>query len=425
MKTVFTSLVVLLLGAVIFAMQSSRLRNLRNENDTLNKQTLTHSASSQSPLFHFRSKSTRSNKFPGASMEEVKSFATEWVDFTILTLEEKKRGRLSSDNQERNLQLLHIAQRFSPQNIETVIDVLQTNNEEQFIEQILEEVLIHAAPFSTLAYFLNQPHHGQHLFQSSFSRCAKVDCERAFALYKKHKENPAFDSQSIRNSLLHSLATHDPDRMFTLMTSPDFISDNGIGSHFYTYIFENTEDHLDVIAALKRAQKAQPSSEKLKEFRNDFIASLRDHDLHNIGFEEAQALISAGFSLEEKMQVFSKNAQVIDLATPEKWVKLYMEVELSDWNNWAKKQSDNPKHPLITLMEDIGSTANAHTTKEILDEILANVPAGELRSLAIHAFAQSVVDFRSDPETVAKYVDEIPDGKAKKRILQRIAKAQK
>ena len=430
MKTLLISIAVLLLGGLTFTIQSSRLKNLKQENLTLNKRTQTHSLSPQSQATQFRSESTHSSRSAKASKEVVESFIKEWTDLMALALKTKNKTGLSPNIRERYLQLLRIPQNFSPENIQTVIDAIRIDprfdNKEAIINEVLENAFIQVTPFSAFVYLLNQSHE-QHQLESCFALCSVTDREQAFALYEQHKGNPALDSEIIRDSILLSLADHDPVRMLALATSKEFASDSAKVGISIPHRFEKTEHHLEFMAALQSAQASQPDIEKLKKIRGNYISQL-SNQIERRSFEEAQRLIKGGFTPEEKMQVFSRVSKFNRIgasgASAEEWAKFFLEVELDDWNNWSNEQDNKSKHPFIVLVRDLGQNPNARTT-ETVDKILANVPTGELRNQTILEFAWALAGYGNDPETAVKYANELPEGKAKRRILRRIAKAKK
>ena len=425
MKLILIPIIVIVAGAFIFGLQSTRLKGLRKENQTLSERTPAHSPSPQSHAIQSSSKTTRLNQFPGVSAEEANAFGSELTDLMAFALEAKSRGELKADFRSRYLQLLQAAQKFSPDNIQTVMDILRNDarfpDKEEILEETLENLFVQVAPFSTLAYLLDQPSEERYHFTACFRYCVRHDRKRAFELYEENKENPAFDNQSIRDSLLISLVGYDPDRMLSLMTSDEFVSDNSrIGASANHYL-ETTEEHLEFMEALQRAQKEQPDSKKLQAVHKDYIAQL-SNQIERRGFEEAQKLITAGFSPEEKMQAFSKISRIGDLASTEQWAQLFLEVDLNDWNNWIEDQPNKFKHPFVKLMQSLGFSDN-NNTAETAENILASVPAGELRTEAIKEFAWTLVSYGNDPETAAKYLDEIPEGKVKAKIQRRIAQA--
>ena len=427
MKTILISVAAILVGAFIFGIQSSRLKGLRKENQKLSERTPTRDASPDPYVTQSSSKTSRSNQSLGVSQEEADSFGTELTDLMALALEDKGRGELNADFRERYLQLLQTAQNFSPENIQIVMGIIRADSRfddsEEMIKNILREIFVEVAPFSTLAYLLNHPQDAQHHLESCFNLCSRTDRERAFALYEEHKENPAFDSSSIRNSLLLSLVNHDPDRMLSLMTSDEFVSDNSrIGASANHYL-ETTEEHLEFMEALQRAQKEQPDSEKLQAVHKDYIAQL-SNQIERRGFEEAQRLITAGFSPQEKMQAFSEISRIGGLGSGEQWAKFFLEVNLNDWNDWAKEQPNKPKHPLVEFMGGLDVSENDQTA-ETAERILANAPPGKIRNEAIEEFVWRSVSYGNAPKIVAKYLDELPEGKVKTKIQKRLAKENK
>ena len=427
MKLILIPIIVIVAGAFIFGLQSTRLKGLRKENQTLSERTPAHSPSPQSHTIQSSSKATRLDQFPGVSAEEANAFGSELTDLMAFALEAKSRGELKADFRSRYLQLLQAAQKFSPDNIQTVMDILRNDarfpDKEEILEETLENIFVEVAPFSTLAYLLDQPSEERYHFTACFRYCVTHDRKRAFALYEENKENPAFDSQSIRNSLLTSLVGYDPDRMFALMTSEKFVSDtSNLGSSANDNL-EKVEHHLELMEALQRAQNSQPDSEKLQKFRKSYVAQLANR-IQRRGFEEAQRLLDAGFNSEERMQILYQVAYSGGLTSQEEWAQLFLEVDLKDWNNWIEDQPNKFKHPFVKLMQSLGFSDN-NNTAETAENILASVPAGELRTEAIKEFAWTLVSYGNDPKTAAKYLDELPEGKVKTKIEKRIAKANK
>ena len=425
MKLILIPATIILAGVVIFRLQSSHLKDIQAENKILTNQAAIPSTPVRDCQPQSRSQSSQASHSLVVSLEEANSFGTEYSELMAFALENKGRRNPSPEFREKVLQLFQTAQEFSPENIETVIGILNDDSrfsdKEEVIEETFENIFVEVAPFSTLAYLLKQPSEEQYHFLSCFCNCAARDHERTFAIYEEHKESPAFDNESIRDTLLMTLAQHDPDRMFTLMHSEEFASDKSEIGASVVHQLDKVEYHLDFIEAMQRAKETQPDSEKIEQIRKSYISQL-SNQIERRGFEEAQQLINAGFNAEERMAAYQGISRIGGLSSAEEWGKAFREIELSDWNTWIQDQPNKSKHPFVGVLQSLGHDLGTAQTAE---KILATVPAGELRAQAIKEYTWALVSYGNDPETATKYLDEIPEGKYKTKLQKRIAKAKK
>ena len=142
MKFILILIAFIISGAFVFGIQSSRLKGLREENQSLSERTSAHTASSKTHATQNSSKTADPNLFPGASTEEANSFGTELTDLMALALEVKDRGELNADFEKRHLQLLQTAQNFSPENIQTVMDIIRADSRFDDSEELVDRPLL-------------------------------------------------------------------------------------------------------------------------------------------------------------------------------------------------------------------------------------------------------------------------------------------
>lgn len=408
-----------LTAAIVVAVIAHRHRDL----SALKEETRGLERQVAGPISYLRPEQEESRK--DATAEEVKLVRETMAE--VLTSQNHLGTRQMLDS-ERGKRFLLAARNLSARDIGRLMSDLQSDPRMSGIgrEQIIlacHELFGDIAPFSWrehLAAHRDFPE-WQNFFDAACRSCLREDGKRALALIEQEaaRGNPAVATTAIRSSVLLELAVSDPDKMLERAASPELAADPDALFKLGGFVddkFDSPADHRQFLAALRRAQEKNPSP-LLTTIREDYTREMAGQ-LGGWPAADAITLIDSEFTLEERFSVAEQSASHIDLTDPDAWVDWYLKIDPAAWSEWANRQENRSKHPLIRQIES-RAIKDSQTPRGWLEKI----PPGPLHDQATLAYCWMIAD--RDPDLAAGYLDKLPASKGRQNLVRKIEAARR
>lgn len=232
--------------------------------------------------------------------------------------------------------------------------------------------------------------------------------------------NPDLADSGIRQNILIEEARIDPDRMLARAVSPDFASDADalarLGSFVASTLNEPSE-HQRFLAALRRAQAGADPHPQLEKIRAEYVAGL-SNSLVDFTFEDSSALVDSEFTPDEKLALAGTASPRGDLSEPAKWADWFLKIDPEAWKEWNARKGTKGKHPASDIVSNW-----AQSDYQAAGKWLESVPAGELKLEMSLEYAWRIAGI--DPDHAATYLHELPESKAKRNLIKKIAENRK
>jgi hypothetical protein len=360
------------------------------------------------------------------TQQEATTEQFEHVRETLIEVVLSYQDRTGRRDPERIKRLLLAAGNFSANDIAQLIPLLSDDPRLAGIDadrtfKACRKLFSEIAPFAWRDYLAaHRDLPGwQDLFDAAVANCLRADDKRALAMIEQEtaKGNPEVATSGIRSSVLLALADSDPDKMLARAISPEFTADPDALFKLGGFVDDKLEtpaDHLRFLAALRRAQKKNPSP-VLAEIRKDYVNEMAN-GLYQWPAVDAISLISSEFTPAERFHVAEQCASRIDLSDPEKWINWFLKIDPAEWSEWSKREGNPSKHPLVRQI-----ASRSIQDSEEPARWLGMIPPGELREQATLEHAWTIAD--RDPDRAASYLAKLPDSKGKQNLIKKIGAA--
>ena len=254
------------------------------------------------------------------------------------------------------------------------------------------------------------------LFNQGFEQCLISDPSEALLLYENgiKAKKAEFQTSRIRTEVLNALARWQPDRMLELALRSEFQDDpealNYLGSRAEAQM-GNPVEAVQFLEALDRKLEKESELTFLQELRGDFVNAMSERP-----FGEVKEFVSLAFDRQEQLQFFAQHNAIRGYGERGEWNQWgdwFLEIEPSEWKEWAGESRQEGKHPLVTLIRN-----SAQRNRSFGESYLKRIPEGPLRDEATLEFALGLAGWQ--PERAAVYLEELPDSEGKTKLEKKI-----
>lgn len=394
MKTILLVVTILVGFSFLWGLQQAELKNLSHEKKKLQTTQRTKNKQSFSPRVHRLTASA-----PEVSNEEVMSFQESFL-VEFLELEAAGKDFYSNEAYDRKNQHIRLARNFSTANLATLIESIRTDNRvtdpDRVIDQMITQIFVPAAPFTTLECIRTQGPimEGNDYLAFCFAQCLLENPRRALQIYQEEApQDNRFHKGRIQFDVLITLAAIDPHEMLALASSKDLQENTQsllkkssfIGREIVKQL-DSAKDYASFLALVQQAHEEDPSSDSVAQIRKSTVEALSS-EVTSWPFDEAQLFLNAGFTEDERFQAYSRTFYDAEIRSREQWANHLLKIELANWQQWAKKNEVDNRHPLHEFM-----CRWPFVDAKSANNFLERMPVSDLRDQILEGYPQLLPD---------------------------------
>ena len=418
MKPAFIITAIFAAAATIGTWQNSRLSHLKQQSVSLETRA-TQPVSVRSP------RSPEPTVKP-ISQAEQDAFCEQVITELLAHMEHSNRD--VPDQAERRRNWLLTSAKFSAADIERCLQKLRADprlagslNETETIQLCLQ-VFAETGPFAAMKFLeghREMPEWAAH-YAVCFNGFLVANPRDAIRWFDEQTAlgNPDIANSSVRQSILIRESRIDPDKMLARAISPAFTSDpetlTSLGG-FVASTLKEPSEHQQFLAALRRMQKGGDLSPEIGKIRAEYIGGL-SQKFYDFRFEESSAMVDSEFTLDEKLAFVTALSNFGELEEPVKWADWLLEIDFPTWENRNANKGTEVRHPALRVLSNW-----VRQDYQAAEKWLENVPGGPLKSAMSMEYASSIAGI--DPLHAVHYLPQLPEGKTKTNLIQKIAEA--
>jgi hypothetical protein len=241
----------------------------------------------------------------------------------------------------------------------------------------------------------------------AFGAWSASDPAAALAWYREQLKSgdPVFEGMDFKRMALFAQVRANPAEAIPMALAQlemTKVEDSPIGSWINT-LLTKTSDRIEILGALREAEKRQEHGEALKVLRRNYVSNLIA-SLRSAIYEDAKLIVETCFDPEEKQQFIQTISRMDESEERDKWMTWLTQVDAPV----------DARHPAVSKMSDW-----ALADRSAAEAWLTDAPAGHLKDQAVSAYALVVAEV--DLDNAAKWVSSLPANESRAQLVERIA----